>query len=188
MSGEEDLARVHRMRNRVDAILVGVGTVLADDPSLGVKEDPAKKGRRRPAKIVLDSSCRTPPGARLLTSPGTTIIVTAQECVETVPGAEMLRCGSGKVDLRRLMGSLGAAGMRSVMVEGGGEVIAAFLRAGLWDEMTVYYAPVVIGGKGGPTVADGDLAGAGEGPYGVRRTSVSRLGEGTLMRFLPKRR
>jgi 2,5-diamino-6-(ribosylamino)-4(3H)-pyrimidinone 5'-phosphate reductase len=184
LSGPEDLRRMHAMRNRVDAILVGVGTVLADDPSLSVKEEHVRGKLRTPAKVVLDSSCRTPPGARLLASPGTAIIVTAEECVESVPGAEMLRCGSGRVDLERLMAALAARGIRTVMVEGGGETIASFLSAGLWDEMTVYCAPVVIGGEGGPTIADGEVGGA-EAPAGTRLVSVARLGEGFVVKYRP---
>lgn len=185
LSGKKDLRRVHLMRNGADAILVGVGTILADDPSLAVKEEFVKKGRRTPLKVVLDSSCRTTRDARVLSSPGPTLIATAEECQESVPGAEMVRCGKGRVDLGALMKVLASRGVWTVLVEGGGITIASFLREGLWDQMTIYYAPVVMGGTGGPTVAEGQIVRIGSGPANVHLAAVRRLGEGVLVVLVP---
>ena len=185
LSSKEDLARVHKLRNSVDAILVGVGTVLADDPSLAVKRGSVRGKHRTPLKIILDSSCRTPPDARVLGSPGKTLVVTAEECVSSVPDAEMLRCGSGKVDIGRLLSTLRARGIKRVLVEGGGNVIWSFLAAGLWDEMTIYYTPLVIGGTLSPTIADGPGATGPDGMVRVRTVSLRNHSAGLLVRFAP---
>jgi diaminohydroxyphosphoribosylaminopyrimidine deaminase/5-amino-6-(5-phosphoribosylamino)uracil reductase len=153
ITGAAARADGHRLRDRHDAILVGVGTVLADDPRLDVRDLP---GGRDPVRIVVDSRLRTPPRARLL--PGArgvrTILATtaaapaARERRLVAAGAEVWRIpGRGRrVDLRRLATRLAAAGLTSVLVEGGGEVHAAMLAADLADTLCLYVAPMVVGG------------------------------------------
>jgi len=143
----------HGFRNALDAILVGVGTVFADDPRLSARG----KGARDPIRVVLDATLRTPPVARLL--PGTkgprTILVATSSASAgrerrlVARGAEVWRVGRGqKVGLPGLAKRLAREGVNSVLVEGGPTVHASFLDAGLADELLLYVAPLTIGGGG----------------------------------------
>ncbi|MFW5904188.1 MAG: 2,5-diamino-6-(ribosylamino)-4(3H)-pyrimidinone 5'-phosphate reductase [Candidatus Saliniplasma sp.] len=150
ISGEEDFKRVHELRNRVDAILVGIGTVLADDPKLTVKgkfvDDP-----QHPLKVVLDSKGRTPKDSKLFDE-GESLIATAKK----IEREGWVKCGEEeRVDLVELMNVLENKGVESVLVEGGGEVIYSFFKEKLVDEFYVYVGSTVIGGKDSPTPADG---------------------------------
>jgi 2,5-diamino-6-hydroxy-4-(5-phosphoribosylamino)pyrimidine 1'-reductase len=184
LSGPEDKARVHRLRHDLDAILVGVGTVLADDPELLV--DPRHAGvaaPRHPLRVVLDARVRTPPAARVLRGPARTLVLCAEGRAKPLPGAEVVEAGKDAVDLRQALAALDARGCRSVLVEGGARVHASFLRAGLYDEFTVYVAPVVLGG--GPSLAEGPLAtGMADAPR-LRLRAAGPLGEGALLAFGP---
>lgn len=155
LSSEEDRKRVHELRGRVDAILVGIGTVLADDPSLLVKAEYVPFGNQ-PLRIVLDSGARTPPTAKCLFGDARTLIVTADECTKDVHGAQMLRCGKGHVDLHRLLAQLWGRNIRTILVEGGGTVLWSFISQGLFDDLFIYIAPLIIGGSTSPTGADGE--------------------------------
>ena len=185
LSGPEDKARVHRLRNEVDAILVGINTVLADDPELLV--DPALAGvaePKHPLRVVLDRRLRTPPGARVLKGPARTLVLTAEAHAGPLPGAEVVAAGKEEVELPRVLEALAARGCRSLLVEGGARVHARFLRAGLYERFTVYVAPVVLGG--GPSLADGPLAlhAVGEAPR-LRLLGAAPLGEGVLLTYEP---
>lgn len=188
ISSEEDMLRVHRLRASCDAILVGVRTVLADDPKLHVS--PARVADPPPLlKVVLDSSGHLPATARLLDSPGRVVVATVGPSAAGLrerlgDRAEVAPFGDGPlVDLHRLLTHLHRMGVRRLMVEGGGETIWSFLSAGLVDELSCYTGPMVIGGKETPTCADGVGA---EGPGAVVRLellSFERLGEGTWTRY-----
>lgn len=185
LSCEEDMRRVHLLRNEVDAILVGVGTVLADDPSLRVKERFVPEPHH-PLRIILDSRGRTPETARCL-GKGECLIVTSDRCERSIPHAEMLRCGGHQVDLHRLMSSLTSRGVRNLLVEGGSRVLWSFLSAGLLDELYVYAAPLVIGGTRSPTPAAGPGFTSIEECPPLQYVSVERLGEGVLLHAVPRK-
>lgn len=153
ITGEVARADVMRLRDAHDAILVGAGTVLADDPQLTAR----LPGARDPQRIVLDGDLRTPPRARLL--PGRrgprTIIACrpeasrARERALVARGAEVWRVSAhldGRLDLLALAGRLAEAGISSVLVEGGGQVHASMIEHGLADELVIYIAPKVVGG------------------------------------------
>lgn len=153
ITGEAARVDVHRMRNAHDAILVGIGTVLADDPHL----DCRISGGRDPIRIVLDSELRTPPTARLL--PGKagprTIIVTGPRAAKSKQaalekaGAEVWRMklrANGQVPLYELSKELGRQKILSVLVEGGGQVHASFLTERAAHDVVLYVAPKVVGG------------------------------------------
>ncbi|MDX2091742.1 MAG: bifunctional diaminohydroxyphosphoribosylaminopyrimidine deaminase/5-amino-6-(5-phosphoribosylamino)uracil reductase RibD [Kofleriaceae bacterium] len=154
VTGEAARADVMRLRDEHDGILVGIGTVLADDPALTAR----RPGARDPVRIVLDSRLRTPIDAQLLPkarSATRTILIAgpkaavARERALVAAGAEVWRVpalASGKLDLKRLAKRLGSESILSVLVEGGGEVHASFLAQKLGDELVLYVAPKVVGG------------------------------------------
>jgi diaminohydroxyphosphoribosylaminopyrimidine deaminase / 5-amino-6-(5-phosphoribosylamino)uracil reductase len=153
ITGEPARAHVHHLRDTHDAVLVGVGTVLADDPWLTSRIE----GARDPIRIVLDSELRTPATAHLLPrrrGPRTIIATTtkaaaAKERALVAKGAEVWRFPprrNGHVPLDRLARELGRASITSVLVEGGGGVHASFLEAGYDDELVLYIAPKIVGG------------------------------------------
>ena len=188
LSGPEDLVRVHRMRSEVGAILVGAGTVIADDPSLRVHWEllgtPPRPG---PTRIVLDGRGRIPETARVLDGSTPTIIAVSERCERRFPPVvETLVAGADEVELPKLWSALSARGIASVMVEGGGNVIASVLRSGLFDRMTVYVAPVVIGGRTAPSLAIGMESPDDRSVVPVRFEAAERLGEGLLVTYGPK--
>lgn len=168
ISGERDFARVDRLRAEADAVMVGVGTVLADDPSLTVDDpdlvaDREADGRSaQPARVVADSHARTPPDASILDDAAESfVLVTEAEprdhllTLEEV-GATLVVAGEERVDLPTALSELESHGIESLMVEGGGELIFSLFADELVDRLTVYVGPVVIGGRSAPTLADGD--------------------------------
>ena len=182
ISNEVDKKRVHELRNSVDAILVGIGTVLTDDPKLTVKEkyfpDP-----RRPVRVVLDSKGRTPPHAMVLNGESKTVIVTSEECTREFPNAETIRCGTGRVDIERLLPLLEEKGIHSMLVEGGAEVIWSFLKARLADELLIFIGSMVIGGDSSPTPAGGDGASAMDDVVELRLRNAEVVGDGVLVEY-----
>ena len=181
LSNEEDVQRVHRLRGRVDAILVGVGTVLKDDPKLTVKADLATD--RNPLRIVLDSEGRTPEHARVLDGRAPTLIVTSDASVRTFAHAEVLRCGKEEVDLAALLDRLGGRGIRTLLVEGGSTVIWSFLRAGLVDELKVFVGSLVLGGRSTPTLVGGEGAASLSDSIRLALERSERLGDGVLLEY-----
>jgi diaminohydroxyphosphoribosylaminopyrimidine deaminase/5-amino-6-(5-phosphoribosylamino)uracil reductase len=154
-----------RLRDEHDAVLVGIGTVLADDPWLTAR----LPGARDPMRIVIDSQLRTPPGAHLLPKRRgpRTIIVCSEKAPERLEkpliakGAEIWRFkphANGRVDLHPLTRKLGEQGLTSVLVEGGGEIHEYFLRTRIADELVVYIAPKVVGGPAKSWVGGKGLA------------------------------
>jgi 2,5-diamino-6-(ribosylamino)-4(3H)-pyrimidinone 5'-phosphate reductase len=168
ISGSSDFSRVDRIKAESDAVMVGIGTVLADDPSLTVKS-PALVAERRacgkdanPVRIIIDSRARTPTDAAILhKGPGERIIACSHRA-ETANKealsryARIIVAGEKEVDLPLLLSELSAMGIRTLMVEGGGTLIWSFFREGLVDKLTCYVGNMVIGGEGAPTLAEGD--------------------------------
>jgi len=178
ISGEEDFKRVHELRNSVDAILVGIGTVLADDPKLTVKEKYVQEPKQ-PLKIILDSKGRTPEGAQLFDK-GEYIIVTTKE----IDRDGWVKCGDEeKVDLDKLMKILEEKGVETLLVEGGGEVIYSFLKSGLVDEISIFVGSLIIGGKDAPTPADGEGAESIVDTIALSLKSFERMDDGILLKY-----
>lgn len=155
ITGSASRARVQQMRAGHDAVLVGVGTVLADDPLLTARTVPPPP--RQPVRIVADSSARTPVNGRLVSSVGVGSVVIAAAQPEggrvsalEAAGAKVWRCGdiSGRVSLTRLLDHCATAGIGSVFLEGGGKLAASFVLAGLVDRIEWFRAPILIGGDG----------------------------------------
>ena len=161
ISSKQDLVRVHRMRAGSDAIVVGVATVLADDPQLTVRH---AKGKN-PARIIIDSRGRTPPGSRILKTASnirTIVAVTEQAPAKNIEaikgtGAEVIVAGKEQiVDLKSLFSKLVKMGFQKLLVEGGGELNWSVLRLGLADELVVTIAPKIVGGRLATTLVEGD--------------------------------
>lgn len=183
ISGEESRRHVHVLRDGVDAVMVGIGTVLADDPALTVR--PAPSDGRQPRRIVVDSSLRLPIGSALATSLAEgTIVAHVDRCgrrreasLLEARGAELLPIAAGRdgrVDLCSLLKELARRGLSEVLVEGGGVLLASLLDERLIDEIACCIAPVVIGGDAAPTPVEG--AGA------QRVADAPRLGVRTVER------
>jgi diaminohydroxyphosphoribosylaminopyrimidine deaminase/5-amino-6-(5-phosphoribosylamino)uracil reductase len=150
ISSEGSRRFTHRLRAQHDAIMVGIGTVLADDPLLTVR---LVKGRN-PLRICLDSKLRIPLNARVLRDDGKTLIATTEEhekekvAAIQKQGKEILvvqRGANGRVELRSLMKALAEKGIASILVEGGTEIITSLLQEGLVNRMVVITAPLILG-------------------------------------------
>ncbi len=183
ISSEEDMARVHKLRSEVDAVLVGIGTILSDNPKLTVKKEYVKKARN-PTRVILDSHFRTPENAEVMQPNAKTIIVTTEK--EYRHGLlEVIKCGEGdRVDIEKLMEILYERGIKKLLVEGGSTVIWEFLNRGLFDELNVYIAPFVIGGNA-PTMAGGEGINSIENAIKLNLFAIERYGEGIVLKFTP---
>jgi 2,5-diamino-6-(ribosylamino)-4(3H)-pyrimidinone 5'-phosphate reductase len=166
ISGKEDLERVHQIRKECDGIMVGIGTVIADDPRLTVHKIDAKPGDN-PVRVVVDSKCRTPADARITNGDAKTIIAGANEykeefmasdTYETLKkrGVKFYFSGDRRVDLKSLMNYLHEEGIEKLMLEGGATLNFSMIKAGLIDEISICVAPMVVGGANAKTFFDGD--------------------------------
>jgi 2,5-diamino-6-(ribosylamino)-4(3H)-pyrimidinone 5'-phosphate reductase len=187
LSGPEDLKRVQEIRAGSQAILVGIGTIVADDPSLRVHwELLGRAPGPSPLRVVLDSRGRLESSARVLDGSQPTLIATAAGVTRRFPaGVEHFAAGEGRVDLDRLLEELARRGVRQLMVEGGGGVLASFLRGSLVDRLTVFVAPVVIGGTTAPSMVGGpDAAGAAKA-VSLERQEARPIDGGWLLTYVP---
>jgi len=191
ISCEEDFKRVDRLRAESDAIMVGIGTVLADDPRLTVKDEELRRWRikqgkpENPIRVVVDSGCRIPLNAKVLNDEAKTIVAVSKLAdrskVEKLrQKAEVVTFGESKVDLTALMDYLYEIGVRRVMVEGGATLNFGLLKEGLVDEIYVYYGSMIIGGAKAPTVVDGSSFNP---PIELELISVEKLGRGVLTKW-----
>lgn len=171
ITGEAARTQGHRLRAASDAILVGVETVLADDPRLTTR---LEEGGSDPLRVILDSRLRTPEFARVAV-PGTLILSTVEP--RPIGGAEVVRVAKdegGRVDVRRALDVLVERGVGRLMVEGGGRVAAAFVAAGLVDAIEWFRAPILLGGDGRPCLGLLALKRLGDAPR-YRRLAVELL-------------
>lgn len=170
ISSPEARTDAHRTRDRIDAILVGVGTVLADDPLLTTRlpdDESGYGGPHSPLRIILDSRLRTPSSAKMLVpdTPGATRIYTTEEAdperravlEETGATVVTLPTIDGQVDPSAVLADLGELGINDLLIEGGSGIHGAFFDAGLVDRIQVYVAPLLVGGAAAP----GPVGGAG---------------------------
>jgi diaminohydroxyphosphoribosylaminopyrimidine deaminase/5-amino-6-(5-phosphoribosylamino)uracil reductase len=187
VSGPAAREWVHRLRDRVDAVLVGSGTAMADDPLLTTRL-PGGRGRD-PLRIVLDSDLDLPGSLRLLRprSAAPTVVAHASPGTRRVaPGVELLRCrrGPGGVDVGDLLARLAERGITHLLVEGGAAVHASFLRAGVVDRVFVIVAPKIVGGDGLSWVAGPGARRMSEA-LGLEDVAVERLGDDVLVSGRP---
>ena len=157
ISSEDDFKRMYKLRNESDAVLVGIGTVLSDDPKLTVKEKYVKNPKQ-PIRIVLDTYCRTPKDAEVVNETAKTYIVVGFNCKKKFgDNVEIIKCKTTKenlIDLENLLDFLFKRGIKKLMVEGGTTVISNFLKQGFVDDFYIYVGPMIIGGKNTPSLVD----------------------------------
>lgn len=190
ITGSESRARVHEMRAAHDAVLVGVGTVLADDPLLTARTVPPPP--RQPVRIVADSQLRTPSFARLLSSQGLGKVVLASagpakgysaDAVTDAPEIWVVPGDDGKVSPVRLLDRCAVEGLNKIFLEGGGKLAASFIQAGLVDTIEWFRAPILIGGDGLPAVAALGLSEMTDAPR-WRTAATARIGDDTLETYV----
>ena len=191
VSGDESRRRVHLLRDQVDAILVGVGTLRADNPQLTTRLTDHWRTVRHPLRVVVDSHGRAPLTAKLFQAdlPGQTLVATVSPQPDWAAAlrtrgiqVEMLPADTtGRVDLKLLLGFLAERGINHLLVEGGSELLGALNDLGLIDEILAYIAPKVVGGAAAP----GPLAGVGvtsmDGARGFQLRRVERYGGDILL-------
>lgn len=155
ISGEAARERSLQLREEYDAILVGSGTVVADDPRLTRRLGLAGEATRW-TRVVLDGDGEVPPHAQVLADGGTTILFTgAPSRYDARPNVEIVPV-DGRVDIEQVFGELHARGIRSVIVEGGSVIHSEVLRRGLWQKMILFIAPMIVGGGQAPALFSGE--------------------------------
>jgi len=188
ISSLEDWDRVYRLRSEVDALMIGINTLLTDNPKISLKYP-----RKKPLiKVVVDSLARTPENAKILQNKDGSIIVIAvtenasKDKVEKLrkAGAEIIFAGSGKkVDLKHLLRSLWNMGVRSVMVEGGGTLNWSLISEGLVDEVRVSIAPIIVGGKDSLTLVEGEGYDKVKDGFKLKLTNIEVVGGDVVLTY-----
>ncbi len=200
ISGTEDFERVDSLRASSDAIMVGIGTVLADNPSLTVKSSKRREERvnsglpENPVRVVVDSLARTPTDSDILNvGTGRRIIAVSEQAIVEDIGrlgdkAEIMVCGKHEVDLEKLLYLLRSQGIKRLMVEGGGTLNWSLLYHGLVDEIYIYIGNMIIGGDSAPTPVGGTGFVRPDELLQLALISMEELDEGVLLRWrvLPK--
>jgi diaminohydroxyphosphoribosylaminopyrimidine deaminase/5-amino-6-(5-phosphoribosylamino)uracil reductase len=162
ITGKRAREYVHKMRARFDAVMVGANTVIRDDPSL-TTHNPELAGRN-PYRIIVDGRLKIPLGAKVLRNPdGKTIIATSEKApkdkigkiMRAERGTRIFVSGKKEVDLPRLVSALGAMGIKKMIIEGGSELNAKALDAGIVDSICIFIAPKIIGGRDAKPVIGG---------------------------------
>jgi len=184
-----DLDRIHRLRAGVDAVMIGVGTVLADNPSLTVRRTRGKN----PVRVIVDSEARTPLTAKVLDGSAKTIIAVTNRApkqrvkglLET--GTQVVACGSEKVCLPKLVKKLYARGVRKILLEGGSTLNWSMLKQGLVDEVWIAIAPRIVGGTAARTLVGGDGFARVSKSVKLELSSMKWVGEDILLTYMVKR-
>ena len=198
ISGNDDFARVDRLRAECDAVMIGIGTVLADDPSLRVKNSDltaarvAKGREENPMRVVIDSLARTPVDGDLFKkgSGKRVIFVSAKAPEDRVAAlaqrALVIRAGEDTVDLDRVLDTLGELGVRKLMVEGGSTLLWSFTSQQLFDEIRIYVGALIIGGEDAPTFVDGTGFTQKDWFPRLALKNVERIDDGVLLTWLKR--
>lgn len=183
ISCEEDMKRVYQLRNDSDAVLVGINTVLSDDPKLTVKEKYVKNPKQ-PLRVVLDSKCRTPVDSLVVNETAKTIIFTSEKTGKKYPyNIEIVICETGKdglINLEKMLKTLSEKKVKKLMVEGGSTVIYNFLKNGLVDDFYVYTGPMILGSKKAPSLINQENF---EQIIKLKIVDTKKIGEGLLVHY-----
>ncbi|EGO63261.1 bifunctional diaminohydroxyphosphoribosylaminopyrimidine deaminase/5-amino-6-(5-phosphoribosylamino)uracil reductase RibD [Acetonema longum] len=194
ITGDAARQRVHMLRDRCDAILAGIGTVLADDPSLTTR---LPQGGKNPIRIILDSQARIPLDANVITDvlAPTIIVVGPHAPAEKLTalrskGVEILavRCRDGGLDLRELFQTLGSRNITSVLVEGGAAVNAGLIRENLIDKVYWFIAPKFFGGISAPGPVGGEGIAAVDQAVALEDIAVEAIDQDLMITGYVERR
>lgn len=189
ISSDEDMKRVYHLRHNVDAVLVGIGTVLNDDPKLTVKEKYVEHPHQ-PIRVVLDAYCRTPLEALVVNETAKTIIFKGenQPCSKKFNENVLVLSAptkDGMIDLQNTLDQLSKQGIKTLLVEGGGTVIWHFIKKGFFDDVFVYIGSMIIGGNHTPTMAMGQGFKHEKEFIRLQLMDIKRLGDGILLHYQP---
>jgi 2,5-diamino-6-(ribosylamino)-4(3H)-pyrimidinone 5'-phosphate reductase len=163
ISSKEDLLRVHELRASVDGIVVGISTVLADDPRLTVRLAAKQANRKYPVRIIIDSTGKIPLDSRILRTASkirTIVAVTELAHTDTISkikkmGAMVIVSGRQRVNLKKVLSIAKKMGIKRILVEGGGEINWSLFSLGLVNELIVTIAPKIVGGRKATTLVEG---------------------------------
>lgn len=186
LSSDKDLVRVHGLRGKVDAILVGRKTVAVDNPSLTTRRT---KGPN-PIRIILDPSASISVNSKIVKTSRkvpTTLVVSQKARARRIlllsrKGLQVIRCGRTRIDLGRLLDILAGQGIKKILVEGGGITNWYFFEEGLVDEIIVTIAPYVIGGRESVSLVEG--LGFGNISYSFRLKQIRRAGNEIVLHYV----
>ena len=154
LSNLEDFERVHNLRTKCDAIIVGINTVIEDNPNLTVNVKYATGSN--PIRIILDTNYRTPRNSNILNGESKTVIVIGDKTVDRkLPNVEIFRCGEKEINLNKLLQHLEKLKIKNILVEGGETVLWSFLEKKMFDELNIFVSSVIVGGKDSPSIAGG---------------------------------
>ena len=186
ISCEESRKFIHGLRRASDAVMIGVNTVILDDPRLTARDKPVEK---YPLRVIVDSKLRTPPTARVFSEPGKTIVAAAvgvdpdmvRELEEA--GAEVLQFKPWKtlVDLNDLLEELGRRGITSVLVEGGSTLLGSLFDGGMVDKVVAFIATVIIGGEDAKSAVGGQGANRIGQALQLRDIKIERCGKDVMV-------
>ncbi|MBT2694827.1 bifunctional diaminohydroxyphosphoribosylaminopyrimidine deaminase/5-amino-6-(5-phosphoribosylamino)uracil reductase RibD [Bacillus sp. ISL-55] len=181
ITGEEARKDVHQFRHTYDAILVGVNTVIKDNPSLTTR---LEAGGKNSIRVILDSTLRTPLESGVITDQAApTIIVTGADAEPEKAekfkeqGIEIIKLETAKVGIKDMLGKLGERGVTSVYVEGGAEVHGSFLKEKAFQQVITYIAPKLIGGKNAPAAYGGEGIARIEDTVPLKIIDVKQIGQ-----------
>ncbi|MBI2935700.1 MAG: bifunctional diaminohydroxyphosphoribosylaminopyrimidine deaminase/5-amino-6-(5-phosphoribosylamino)uracil reductase RibD [Chloroflexi bacterium] len=194
ITGEASRQEVHRLRRSVDAVMVGINTVLRDDPQLTARDSAGRPMERQPMRVVVDSHGRLPASARLLRQSGRTLLAVA--CVISERREQLSSVGTevaivpaedGMVDLKALLKLLGEQEVTEVLVEGGGTLLASLFQQGLVDKVMAFIAPRIFGGRDAPTPVEGHGVTTPEEGVVLERVRLQHIGDDVLVVGYPRR-
>ena len=178
ISGPESRKDSHELRHRIDAILVGIGTVLADNPELTAR---ACENGMQPLRIVLDSALRIPEDAKILNDKAQTLIFTGEKANDEKisrlksRNVQVIKL-NGPIAIKEILRHLGGMEIHSLLVEGGATIHGSFLESGLFEEVLIYQAPIIIGGAAAPSAFGGIGAAKIDDAPHFEIKSIERLG------------
>lgn len=189
VTGPEARAYVHELRHRNDAIMVGIDTALADDPSLTTRR--GGQHGRDPLRVIIDPKCRLPETAKMLTQPSAAeTLVLVDALVESTNKERLLTAGAkllplstrrGQFNMVEVMTALGEKGISSVLIEGGGGILGSALKNGVVQKIAFFYAPKLLGGDDGVPICRGQGAAVMDDAIGIVDLSARSLGPDILV-------